>query len=221
MEYAKQLAETGVDGLELNLYQVPLDFNKEAFEIEQKQIDIVRKIKEQLSLPLSVKLSSDYTNILNFVKQMDAVGVDGMVLFNAFYQPDIDINNESHKNGFSLSRRGEHRKSLRYTGILYGNIKADICGSRGLFKSAEVLKQILSGASSVQMVSAVYKYGFEHIKEVNREISEWIERKGYNSIGDFKGKLAEINIDASSLVYKRAQYVELLLSSETIFGDSY
>lgn len=221
LEYAKQLAETGVDGLELNLYQVPLDFDKEAHEIEREQIDIVRRIKEELSLPVSVKLSSDYTNILNFIKKLDAINVDGLVLFNAFYQPDININTQTHKNGFNLSRRSEHRKSLRYTGLLYGNIHADICGSRGIFKSAEVLKQILSGATCVQMVSAVYENGFEHIKDVNTQISEWVEEKGYSSIEDFRGKLAQKNLDSSSLVYKRAQYVELLLSSETIFGDLY
>lgn len=221
LEYARQLAETGVDGLELNLYQVPFDFDKEGHEIEKEQIDIVRKIKEELSLPVSIKLSSDYTNILNFIKKMDAIGVNGMVLFNAFYQPDINIETESHKAGFNLSRRAEHRKSLRYTGLLYGNIQADICASRGIFKCAEVLKQILSGANCVQMVSAIYKDGFEHIKEVNKQLSHWIENKGYNSIEDFKGKLAEKNLDPSSLVYKRAQYVELLLSSETIFGGMY
>ena len=221
LEYARQLAETGVDGLELNLYQVPFDFDKEAQDIEKEQLDIVRKIKEELSLPVSVKLSSDYTNILNFIKKMDAIGVNGLVLFNAFYQPDININNESHKSGFSLSRRGEHRKSLRYTGMLYGKVQADICGSRGIFKCAEVIKQILSGANCVQMVSAVYKYGFEHIKEVNEQLSQWMELKGYNSIEEFKGKLAEKNLDPSSLVYKRAQYVELLLNSETIFGGVY
>ena len=222
LEYAKQLAQTGVDGLELNLYQVPMSFDMEAKEIEDSQISIVKKIKEQISLPVSVKLSSDYTNILNFIKRMDAVGVDGLILFNGFFQPDISIKNENFKeSGFNLSRRGEHRKPLRYAGMLYGNINADICNSRGIFKSGDVIKQILTGASCVQMVSAIYKYGFEHIGELNKELSQWIEEKGYNSIEDFKGKLAEKNLDPGSLVYKRAQYVDLLLSSETIFGELY
>ncbi len=222
LDYAKQLAQTGVDGLELNLYQVPVDFEMEAKEIEESQINIVKKIKEELSLPVSVKLSSDYTNILNFIKRMDAVGVDGLVLFNAFFQPDIDIKTQSHKeSGFNLSRRGEHRKSLRYSGMLYGKVNADICNSRGIFKCAEVIKQILSGANCVQMVSAIYKYGFEHIGELNKQLSEWAEKNEYNSIEEFKGKLADNNLDPSSLVYKRAQYVDLLLSSETIFGELY
>ena len=222
LEYARKLAQTGVDGLELNLYQVPMDFDMEANEIEEYQINIVRKIKEELSIPISVKLSSDYTNILNFIKKLDAVGVDGLVMFNSFFQPDININTQSYKeSGFNLSRRGEHRKSLRYAGLLYGNINADICNSRGIFKCAEVIEQILSGANCVQMVSAIYKYGFEHITELREQLSEWVEKKGYNSIDDFKGKLAEKNLEPGSLVYKRAQYVDLLLKSETIFGELY
>ena len=218
LDYATQLAETGVDGLELNLYQVPMDFDKEAKEIEDYQINIVKKIKEKLSLPVSVKLSSDYTNVLGFIKKLDAVGVDGLVLFNAFFQPDIRVNTEKHKKGFNLSRRGEYRKSLRYAGLLYGNIKADVCSSRGIYTGEEVIKHLLSGATAVQMVSAVYKQGFKQIQSAKNEISDWMEDKGYNSIDDFKGKLAQKNLSPDSLVYKRAQYVDLLMTSDNIFG---
>ena len=116
LEYAKQLAQTGVDGLELNLYQTPTDFDKESREIEEYQIGIVKKIKETLSLPVSVKLSSEYTNVLSLIKKMDEVGVDGFVLFNSFYQPDININSLKHKRSFNLSKEGEYRKTMRYAG---------------------------------------------------------------------------------------------------------
>lgn len=219
LEYATELAQTGVDGLELNLYQVPLDFDKDPREIEENQIEIVRKIKEKISLPVSVKLSSDYTNLLRFIKKMDNVGVDGLVLFNSFFQPDIDIDAEKHKRSLNLSRPGEYRKALRYAGLLYGNINADICSSRGIFTGEGVVKQLLSGASCIQMVSAVYKNGLEQISVANKELSDWMERKGYNSIEEFKGKLSHKKLSAESLVYKRVQYVDLLLTSENIFGD--
>lgn len=219
LEYAKELAETGVDGLELNLYQVPFKFDKDARQIEESQIDVVRKIKEKISLPISIKLSSDYTNILGFIKNMDAAGVDGLVLFNAFFQPDIDINTEEHIKNFNLSRKGEYRKSLRYAGLLYGNIEADICSSRGIFTGNEVVKHLLSGAACVQMVSAVYRNGMENIKTAKKELSDWMDLKGYNSIDEFRGKLSQKNLKPGSLVYKRAQYVDLLLASENIFGD--
>ena len=219
LEYATELAQTGVDGLELNLYQVPLDFDKDPREIEESQIEIVRKIKEKISLPVSVKLSSDYTNVLRFIKKMDEAGVDGLVLFNSFFQPDIDVDAQQHKKNFNLSRPGEYRKSLRYAGLLYGNVNADVCSSRGIFTGEGVVKQLLSGAAAIQMVSAVYKNGLEQIAVANKELSDWMERKGYTSIEEFRGKLSQKNLGADSLVYRRAQYVDLLLSSENIFGD--
>lgn len=219
LEYAKELAQTGVDGLELNLYQSPTDFDKESKEIEDYQMSIVKKIKETLSLPVSVKLSSEYTNVLSFIKKMDAVGVDGFVLFNAFYQPDININSLKHKRGYNLSRKGEYRKTLRYSGILYGNINADVCSSRGIFTGNGVIKHILSGSSCVQMVSAIYKNGFEQIGVAKKELSDWMEQKEFNSIEEFRGKMAQKNLAPESMVYKRAQYVDLLMRSDNIFGD--
>ncbi len=219
LEYAKELAQTGVDGLELNLYQVPVDFDKEAKEIEDYQISIVQKIKEQISLPISVKLSSDYTNVLSFIKKLDAVGVDGLVLFNAFFQPDINISTMKHKRNYNLSHKGEYKKSLRYSGMLFGKINADVCSSRGIFSGDEVVKQLLSGSSCVQMVSAVYKHGMEQIAVAKNQLSEWMEEKGFNSIDEFRGKMAQKNISPDSMVYKRAQYVDLLMTSDNIFGD--
>ncbi|MDD2476314.1 MAG: dihydroorotate dehydrogenase-like protein [Dysgonamonadaceae bacterium] len=219
LEYAKELAQTGVDGLELNLYRVPLDFNIESSVIEDYQINIVKQIKEKISLPVSVKLSSDYTNLLGFIKKMDEVGVNGLVLFNALFQPDIDISSVKHKRDYNLSREGEYRKSLRYSGLLYGNIQADVCSSRGIFTGNEVVKHILSGSTCVQMVSAVYKNGLEQIAVAKNQLSEWMDEKGYDSIADFRGKLAQKNLPADSIVYKRAQYVDLLMSSDNIFGD--
>lgn len=219
--YAKLIEETGVDGIELNLYQIPTRFDLDASEIEKRQIDILASIKEQLSIPVSVKLSSDYTNILHFAKRIDEAGADGMVLFNSFFQPDIDVEKEKHRRAFNLSRKGDYKRSLRYAGMLYGRINADVCSSRGIFSGEDVIKLLLSGASCVQVVSAVYKHGTERIAEINREISDWMERKNYSSIEQFRGKLSDsvINKNNSLLIYKRAQYIDLLLHSDTVLGD--
>ncbi|MBF6628433.1 MAG: dihydroorotate dehydrogenase-like protein [Proteiniphilum sp.] len=219
--YAKLIEETGVDGIEMNLYQVPTRFDLDAATIEQQQISIVAGIKEQLSIPVSVKLSSDYTNILHFAKRLDDAGVDGMVLFNAFFQPDIDIRKESHKRVFNLTRKGEYKKSLRYAGMLFGRVNADVCSSRGIFTGEDVIKLLLTGASCVQVVSAVYKHGIERIGEINREVSEWMEKKEYSSISQFRGKLSDsvLNKNDTLLIYKRAQYIDLLLHSDTILSD--
>lgn len=149
IRYAKLIEETGVDGIELNLYQTPTRFDRDGVAIESLQIDIVSSIKKKLSIPVGVKLSSDYTNILNFAQQLDEAGVDGLVLFNAFFQPDIDIEKEKHRKSFNFSRRGDYKKSLRYAGMLYGRIGADICSSRGIFHGEDVIKLLQIGRAHV------------------------------------------------------------------------
>jgi len=219
--YAKMIEETGVDAIELNLYQIPTQFDLDAAAIEQKQVNIVAGIKKQLSIPVSVKLSPDYTNILHFAKRLDETGIDGMVLFNAFFQPDVDIWHERHRRAFNLSHKGEYKKSLRYAGMLYGRIKADVCSSHGIFSGEDVIKLLLTGASCVQVVSAVYRQGIERIGEFNREISEWMEKKQYSAISQFRGKLSDsvLNKNNTLLIYKRAQYIDLLLHSDTVLEN--
>ncbi len=222
VKYAKMIEETGVDGLEVNLYQTPTDFTMSGEDVEQNQLNIIKEIKENISIPISVKLSSDYTNLLNFIKKVDDTGAESLVLFNSFFQPDIDIENESHVKSFNLSQKGDYKKALRYAGMLYGNIKSDICSSQGVFDGEDVVKLILSGATTVQVVSAIYKNGTKRIGEIKQGLIDWMESKGYNSLDEFRGKLANNNLDKNqnALVYKRAQYIDLLLSSDTIFGNA-
>ena len=221
LRYAHLIEETGVDGIELNLYQTPTQFDIDATEIENRQVEMVAEIKKQLSIPVSVKLSSDYTNILHFAKRLDEAGVDAMVLFNSFFQPDIDIEKEIHRRAFNLSKKGDYKQSLRIAGMLYGRVNADVCGSKGVFGGDDVVKLILSGATCVQAVSAVYRHGMKQITEMIREIEEWMERKGYDSLDQFRGKLSDsvLNENDNLLIYKRAQYVDLILHSDTIFGN--
>jgi dihydroorotate dehydrogenase (fumarate) len=218
IKYARLLSETGVDGIELNFYQIPSDFSKDAKEVEDEQINIVKEIRQNISIPISVKLSSDYSNILNFIKKLDQAGAGAFVLFNSFFQPDIDIISEKHSKSFSLSNEGDYRKSLRYAGVLFENIKADICSSHGIFNGADVIKMILSGSSCVQVVSTLYKNGLTQIKSIKKELEEWMDTKNYNSIDEFRGKLSKNKLSSDPFIYKRAQYVDLLINSEEIFA---
>jgi dihydroorotate dehydrogenase (fumarate) len=218
LKYARLLCETGVAGLELNFYQVPSDFGKESKEIEDEQINIVKEIRKTISIPLSVKLSPDYTNILNFIKKLDTAGVNTFVLFNSFFQPDIDIIREQHIKQHNLSNEGDYRRSLRFAGLLFGNIKAEICSSHGIFTGADVIRLILSGASCVQVVSTLYKNGLIQISSIKNELVEWMDSKSYNSIDEFRGKLSKDKLSNNPFIYKRAQYVDLLINSEEIFG---
>jgi dihydroorotate dehydrogenase (fumarate) len=219
IKYAVLLSQTGVAGIELNFYQVPSDFSREAKDVEDEQISIIKEIKENISIPVSVKLSPDYSSILNFIKKLDVAGADSFVLFNSFFQPDIDIKTEKHIISFNLSNEGDYKKSLRYAGLLWGNINADICSSHGILSGADVIKLLLSGASCVQVVSTLYKNGLSQISSINKDLEEWMDSKNYNSIEDFRGKLSKKKLKKSPNIYKRAQYVEMLLNSEDIFGN--
>jgi dihydroorotate dehydrogenase (fumarate) len=216
-KYALLLSETGVDAIELNFYNIPMDFNITAEYIEEKVIKVVKEIKSNVKIPVSVKLSPDYTNILNLIVKLDQAGVDGFVLFNSLFQPDIDIDNQVHQRSVNYSHEGDYKLSLRYSGLLYGSIKADICATHGIFSGADVIRLLLSGASSVQVVSALYKSGLTKIKSIINELDEWMGEKDYKSISEFQGKLSRKNLRGNPFVYLRAQYVDLLLQSEKLF----
>jgi len=218
ISYAKLVAETGVDAIELNFYHTPADFKKDANQIEAEQINIIKEISKNSPIPVSVKLSPDYTNILNFIQKLDNAGVDGIVLFNSFYQPDIDVNTEKHIKLYNFSNEGDYKKSLRFAGLLFENSKADICSSHGVFSGADVIKLILAGSTCVQVVSTLYKNGMSQIDIIKKELAEWMESKNYKSLDEFRGKLSKTRLSNDPFVYKRAQYVDLLIHSEEIFG---
>lgn len=219
--YAKLIEETGVDAIEFNLYQIPVRFDLDATTIEQQQANLVSAICKEINIPVSVKLSPDYTNILHFAKRLDEAGVNGLVLFNAFFQPDVDIRKEKHRRAFNLSQKGDYKQSLRYAGMLFGRISADICSSRGIYTGEDVVKLMLSGATCVQVVSAVYKNGIRQIGKINRELTQWMEEKGYATLNQFRGKLSDhvLNTDNTLLIYKRAQYIDTLLHSDRLLED--
>ena len=144
--------------------------------------------------------------------------MDGVVLFNSFYQPDIDINTEKHIKLYNFSNEGDYKKSLRFAGLLFENIKADICSSHGIFTGADVVKLILAGSSCVQIVSTLYKNGLPQIEKIKKEMADWMESKNYKSMDEFRGKLSKTSLSNDPFIYKRAQYVDLLMHSEEIFG---
>ncbi|KPK87234.1 MAG: dihydroorotate dehydrogenase [Bacteroides sp. SM23_62_1] len=216
LEYAKLLEDTGIDGLEINFYAVPKDVNISGESLEQEQIGILKEIKSSISIPISVKLSTFYSNPLNVISKMDKTGVDAFVLFNRLFQPDIDLNSEKHVTNFPLSSEEDNKLPLRFAGLLHGKIKAGICSNTGIYNGEDVIKMILAGADCVQVVGTLYKNKIEHITKMLSDIESWMKSKNYNSLKDFKGSLSDKNTN-DPFVYKRAQYVDLLLKSEDIF----
>ncbi len=216
LEYAKLLEDTGVDGLELNFYYIPRKADESGADIVEEQIGILKQVKSSISIPVSVKLSPFYANPLNVISRMDKTGVDAFVLFNRLFQPEIDINNEKHVVDFPLSEKYENKLPLRFTGLLYGNIKASIASTRGIQDGSDVIKMILAGADAVQVVGTLYKNKIPHISKMIKDIEAWMDGKGYKSLKDFRGKLSNNELN-DPFIYKRAQYVDLLLKSEGLF----
>jgi len=216
VEYARLLEETGVDGLELNLYATPGYFEVGASSIEDKQYQIVKSVKKAVKIPVSVKLSPFYTNTLNFIKKLDEAGVDAFVMFNRFFQPEIDIEDEIFHFPWELTQTQDHQLALRYSGLLHGNIEGSICASRGIYSSEDVIRLLLSGADVVQTVSAIYKNQPAFVGTMLTGLNAWMDKKGYKTINDFRGKLSRKNLK-DPYTYQRAQYVDILMKSEEIF----
>jgi dihydroorotate dehydrogenase (fumarate) len=215
-EYAMELEKTGVDALELNFYTTPRDFEKDEKDIVEEQVAILKKVKASVGIPVSVKLSPFYTNPLKVIAEMDKAGADAFVLFNRLFQPDIDADSEELHFPYNLSHTEDNRLPLRFAGLLYGNIKAHVCANTGIFEAADVVKMLLAGADTVQVVSTLYKNKPEHIGKMIRSLEEWMDAKKYGSITDFKGKLSRKNIH-DPYAYKRAQYVDILMKANRIF----
>ncbi|HAN77190.1 MAG TPA: dihydroorotate dehydrogenase [Bacteroidales bacterium] len=216
VDYALELEKAGADALELNFYSVPRDFNANGKTIEDQQVAILKEIMDNVKIPVSVKLSPYYSNPLNLIKQMDETGVNGFVLFNRLFQPEIDITNEEHHFPWNLSTHGDARLSLRYAGLLHNRIKADIIANTGVLNGNDVIQMLLAGANSVQVVSSLYKNRIEVIAEMLADLKTWMDAKGYKSVSEFRGKLSDATMN-DRFAYKRAQYVDILYNSKNIF----
>lgn len=219
LEYALEIEKTGVDGIELNFYNTPKDFEVEGKAIIQSQLDILQSIKKALKIPVSVKLSPFYTNPLDVIKRMDSKEVQSFIIFNRMFQPDIDIEKEELTQSLYLSTSNDSRLSLQFTGLLYGNIAADICSCSGIMNGADGIKMLLAGATVFEVVSTIYQNGIGQIPIILKDIETWMNEKGYKSIDDFRGKLAKKNLK-DPFAYRRAQYVEILMRTNDIIQKS-
>jgi dihydroorotate dehydrogenase (fumarate) len=215
IEYARLIEKTGVDGIELNFYFVPGDFEADGRSIEEMHLDLVKTLKSKITIPVSVKLSSFYSNPLNFISRLDKAGVNAVVIFNRMFEPEINIQDVKHSAPFYLSHEGDYRLVLRYAGLLYGNITADVCANTGIYQGQDVIKMILAGADAVQVVSTLYKHKPEHIATMLSDMEEWMKAKNYSSLSDFRGKLSKKELK-DPFVYKRGQYIDLLLGSDQL-----
>jgi dihydroorotate dehydrogenase (fumarate) len=213
ISYAKQLAATGVDGLELNVYAVATNPKQAGADIEKTLYETVEAVKAEVKIPVAVKLSPFYTSVANVVHELDKRGADAVVLFNRFLQPDIDIKTESLKQEMVYSSNEEMKLSLRWVALLYGRVKADLALNTGVHSGMDAAKALLAGAQIVQVASALLENGIPYLSTMLRELEGWMEARGYEQLDDFRGKMSQKNVD-NPFAFERAQYVKLLMSQK-------
>ncbi len=190
---------------------MPSDFSKSCTEIEEKYFHLANKIKECVSIPVSVKISYYFSNLANFVQKLSNTNIQGIVTFNRFFHPDFDIDNFKVIPSNVLSHSSDLAISLRWTSILSGRLGCDLIASTGVHDGASVIKHLLAGADAVQVVSALYKHGIERVEDMIQEIKAWMEKHNFEKIDDFKGKMSQKN-SPNPAEYERVQFMKY-------FGD--
>jgi dihydroorotate dehydrogenase (fumarate) len=210
LRYAKSIQEAGADGLELNLYELAMDPAESGESVEARSLRIVRTVVDSLTIPVAVKLSPFYSSIANFASRVDHAGARALVLFNRFYQPDIDVE-ALEMFRVQLSSANELLLRLRWIGALCGRVKAGLAASGGVHDALDVVKAVMAGANAVQMVSALLERGPKHLQKTRQELAEWLEAHEYSSLDQMRGSMS-LERCTNPRAYERANYVRMLQS---------
>ncbi len=205
--FPKELENAGADGLELNLFILPSDLNRSADENEKVYFDIVQEVCGRVNIPVSLKISFYFSNLATMITRLGSTGIKGLVLFNRFYSPDIDIDRFQVTSGSVLSTPGDLSLSLRWIAIMAGRVDCDLAASTGVHDGPAVIKQILAGAKAVQVVSAIYRHGGEKIAEMLHQLENWMDKHKFSSIDQFRGKMSQAGAD-NPAAYERVQFMK-------------
>jgi dihydroorotate dehydrogenase (fumarate) len=209
--FSKQIAHAGADALELNLYSIPTEVNVAAADIELGYLTILAAVKAQVQIPIAVKLSPFFTNFAHFASQLDHQGAAALVLFNRFYQPDIDLELLEVTPNVLLSTPSAMRLPLRWIALLYGRVGANLAATSGIHRATDVLKMLMAGADATMLCSVLMARGIDYIRTIEQELREWMEEHGYESIAQLKGSMSQRNCPDPS-AFERAQYMRAVSS---------
>jgi dihydroorotate dehydrogenase (fumarate) len=211
IDYAKQLEQAGAKGLELNIYAIETDLTVPGQAIEQRYLDILQLVKNSVAIPVALKLSPFFSAIGHMVKQLDNHGADALVLFNRFYQPDLDIESLEIAPTLKLSQAGEIRLPLLWIALLHGHLHGSLAATRGVETSVEVIKYLLAGADVVMTASALLRNGPAYIGTLRRGLEEWMEDRDFGSLQEVRGILSQRRVKDPALL-QRANYIKVLES---------
>jgi dihydroorotate dehydrogenase (fumarate) len=216
IEYAQKIQDAGADALELNLYYLPNDLSLTSTELEENSLKLVGNIRRSIKIPLAVKLAPFYTAIPNFAKHLVDAGADGLVLFNRFYQPDLDLENLEVVPNLVLSNSDALRLPLRWIAILYGKVKTDLALTSGVHTAEDALKAIMAGANVAMSTSAILKRGVAAIKEILTGMQAWMVEHEYESVTQMRGSMSQGAV-ADPAAFERANYMKELNSFNVDF----
>lgn len=209
VEYGKQLQQAGADALELNIYHLAANAEESSNDVENRYLDILQGLNSQVSLPIIMKLSSQFSSPIHFVRRLEAAGANGIALFNRFYQPDIDLETLEVLPKLELSTSSEALLRIRWTALLYGRTKLSLAVTGGFHNTPEIIKALLAGADVVHLCSVLLKQGVGRLTEVLVELEQWLIDHDYESIAQLKGSVSQQHaIDPTA--YERANYVQIL-----------
>ncbi len=211
--YAKQIVTAGADGLELNISVMPSDPDRSSEEIENLYFKILEEVKSRIEIPIAVKIGPYFTSVARMARELSRRGASALVLFNRFYQLDIDIEKLELSPGYRFSSPDEMSLPLRWIALLSGRISCDLAASTGVHDGTDVIKQLLAGASVVQLCSTLYVNGIEHIGKILQQIQVWMKKHGFESIKQIRGELSQTESDRPEL-YERLQYIKALVGIE-------
>ncbi len=211
VKYATKMEQAGADALELNMYYLAADPDQTSAQVEQMQLDLLRAVRANVKIPVAVKLGQSFTAFANFAQELAEAGANGLVIFNRFYQPDIDLETLEVIPNLDLSRSSELRPRLRWAALLYGRIKTDLAITGGIHTAADVLKCMMAGARVAMMASVLLERGPAHIHAVLGDLTAWMEKHEYESIQQMQGSMSQKSV-AYPAAFERANYVKVLQS---------
>lgn len=210
-QYAQQMQQAGADAIELNIYYLPTDPHLSSHQVEQNYLDILQAVKASVTIPVAVKLSPFFSSFANMAAQLVEAGANGLVLFNRFYQPDIDLEHLDVRTNVLLSRPQALRLPLRWIAILYGRVACDLAATSGIHISEDALKALMAGASVTQLCSVLLERGIDYLSVIERGMREWMEDHEYESVRQMQGSISQQHC-ADPSAFERAQYMRAVQS---------
>jgi dihydroorotate dehydrogenase (fumarate) len=212
-QFARQIEEAGADAIECNIYSIPTDVEASSEKVENAYLEIVRAVKLSVHIPVAVKLSPFFSSMAHMAKRLDGVGADGLVLFNRFYQPDIDLETLEVRPNVLLSTPQDLRLPLTWIGILYGRIRANLAATSGIHQAEDVIKMLMVGADVTMMCSVLLRQGHDHIRFVERQLESWMADHEYESVKQMQGSMSQLRCGDPS-AFERAQYMRAVKGTQ-------